>query len=149
MPPDGQLLMPVRGVRVSPIANTFGAPHDGSREHEGQDIFAPRGTPVYSATKGVVFRIGYGQLGGNYVFVMGPGGRRYCYAHLERYAKDLREGDEVTTATLLGYVGNTGNARTTPPHLHFGVYGSWWSTDECVINPLPLLVNRGRVSNVV
>lgn len=76
-------------------------PRDGSRQHEGQDIFAPKGTSVYSATEGVVFRISCVQLGGNCIFVMGPGGRRY-YAYLERYAKDLREGDEVTTATLLG-----------------------------------------------
>ncbi|MER3483466.1 MAG: M23 family peptidase [Meiothermus sp.] len=143
LPPDAKLLMPVRGVRVNQIANTFGAPRDGSRTHEGQDIFAPKGTPVYSATQGFVWRIGYGELGGNYVFVMGPGGRRYYYAHLDRYAKDLQEGDAVTTGTLLGYVGNTGNARTTPAHLHFGVYGNRWSADERVINPLPLLVNRG------
>jgi murein DD-endopeptidase MepM/ murein hydrolase activator NlpD len=86
--------------------------------------------------------MGYGQLGGLYVVVLGPGGRRYYYAHLDRYADRLQEGDRVSTQTLLGYVGNTGNARTTPPHLHFGVYGSGWGSDERVINPLPLLVGR-------
>lgn len=142
LPPDEEILMPVRGVRVRQVADTFGAPRSGGRQHEGQDIFAPRGTPVYSATEGVVVRMGYGQLGGNYVYVLGPGGRRYYYAHLDAYAKGLEEGDEVTTSTVLGYVGNTGNARTTPPHLHFGVYGSWWSGDERVINPLVLLRDR-------
>lgn len=141
-PPNAQLLMPVQRVRVGQIADTFLAPRPGGRLHEGQDIFAPRGTRVYSATEGLVIRMGYGQLGGLYVMVLGPGGRRYYYAHLDRYAEGLQEGDLVTTQTLLGFVGNTGNARTTPPHLHFGVYGSWWGSDERVINPLPLLVGR-------
>lgn len=141
-PPDPKIQMPVRGVRVRQVADTFGAPRGGGRLHEGQDIFAPKGTPVYSATEGIVTRIGEGELGGLYVFVLGPGGRRYYYAHLEAYAKDLNEGDLVTPETLIGYVGNTGNARTTPPHLHFGIYGSWWNPDEQVIDPLPLLVDR-------
>jgi len=142
LPPDEEILMPVHGVRVRQVADTFGAPRSGGRRHEGQDIFAPRGTPVYSATEGIVLRMGYGQLGGNYVYVLGPGGRRYYYAHLDAYAKGLEEGQEVRPDTLLGYVGNTGNARGTPPHLHFGVYGSRWRGDERVINPLVLLKDR-------
>lgn len=141
--PDARLAMPVQGVRVRQVANSFGAARSGWRTHEGQDIFAPRGTPVYSATSGFVWRIGQGQLGGLYVFMVGPGGRRYYYAHLERYAPGLKEGQKVTTRTLLGYVGNTGNARTTPPHLHFGVYsGSRRTCDYKVIDPLPLLADR-------
>ncbi|AWR85365.1 M23 family metallopeptidase [Meiothermus taiwanensis] len=141
--PDTRLAMPVQGVRVRQVTNTFGAPRSGWRTHEGQDIFAPRGTPVYSATRGFVWRIGQGQLGGLYVFVVGPGGRRYYYAHLDRYAPGLQEGQRVTPQTLLGYVGNTGNARTTPPHLHFGVYaGSRRTCDYRVIDPLPLLTDR-------
>ncbi|MCX7600642.1 MAG: M23 family metallopeptidase [Meiothermus sp.] len=141
-PPDGELLMPVRGVQVRQVTDTFLAPRPGGRLHEGQDIFAPRGIPVYAATEGVVVRMGYGQLGGLFVMVLGPGGRRYYYAHLDRHAEGLQEGDWVSRQTLLGYVGNTGNARATPPHLHFGVYGSRWRLDDRVINPLPLLANR-------
>lgn len=142
--PDKQIPMPVQGVRVRQVADTFGAPR-GGRRHEGQDIFAAKGTPVYSATEGYVWRIGNGQLGGLYVFVAGPGERRYYYAHLDRYAQNLKEGQKVTTRTVLGYVGNTGNARTTPAHLHFGVYaGSRWTCDYQVINPLPLMVDRDR-----
>ncbi|RDI94616.1 M23 family peptidase [Meiothermus sp. QL-1] len=141
--PDARLLMPVQGVRVRQVADTFGAPREGWRRHEGQDIFAPRGTPVYSATSGFVWRIGRGERGGLYVFVVGPGGRRYYYAHLERYAPGLREGQRVSPNTLLGFVGNSGNARSTPPHLHFGVYaGSRRTCDYQVINPLPLLTDR-------
>lgn len=135
--------MPVLGVRVSHVADTWGVPRGLGRIHEGQDIFAPRGTPIYSATEGYVWRIGTSQLGGLVVWVVGAGGRRYYYAHLERYGETIQEGDYVTTDTLIGYVGNTGNAVTTPPHLHFGIYqGSRRTCDRQVFDPLPLLVDR-------
>ena len=136
--PDAALAMPVQGVRVAQVANTWGAPRSGSRSHQGQDIFARRGTPVRSATDGYVVRIGENSLGGQTVWVLGAGGRTYYYAHLDGYAPDLAIGDRVTPATLLGYVGTTGNARGTPPHLHFGVY-----TAQGAIDPLPLLADRG------
>lgn len=134
--------MPVQGVRVRQVANTFGAPRSGGRKHEGQDIFAPKGTPIFSATQGIVLRKGNGELGGLYVMVMGAGGRRYYYAHLNAYAPGLEEGQIIDTQTLLGYVGNTGNARTTPPHLHFGVYGAMRLGEPRVIDPLTLLEDR-------
>ena len=71
------------------------------------------------------------------------GGLRYYYAHLERYADDLREGQEVTTDTLLGYVGTSGNAAGTPPHLHLGVSsGDPLACERTVYDPLPRLVDR-------
>jgi murein DD-endopeptidase MepM/ murein hydrolase activator NlpD len=141
--PDEALLMPVAGVRVAQVANTWGAPRGAGRLHEGQDIFAPRGTPIYSATEGIVWRIGVSQLGGLVVWVVGAGGRRYYYAHLERYGDHIQEGDFVTPDTVIGYVGNTGNAATTPPHLHFGIYyGSRRTCDRQVFDPLPLLRDR-------
>jgi murein DD-endopeptidase MepM/ murein hydrolase activator NlpD len=79
-------------------------------------------------------RIGETRLGGRTVSVIGAGGRLYYYAHLDAYAPGLAVGESVTVDTLLGYVGTSGNARGTPPHLHFGVY-----TVGGVINPLPLL----------
>jgi murein DD-endopeptidase MepM/ murein hydrolase activator NlpD len=129
--------VPVSSVRVKQIKDTWRAPRSGKRLHEGQDIFAPRGTAVYSATEGYVMRIGENRLGGQTVSVLGAGGRVYYYAHLDAYAPGLAAGDHVTPATVLGYVGTTGNARGTPPHLHFGVY-----TLTGAINPLPLLTNR-------
>lgn len=141
--PDTKLAMPVKGVRVRQVRDTFGAPRSGGRRHEGQDILAPRGTPIYSATSGFVVRMGYDQLGGLFVYVVGAGGRRYYYAHLDRFATGLEAGQQVTTRTRLGYVGNTGNARATVPHLHFGVFsGSRRTCDRRVIDPLPLLVDR-------
>jgi peptidoglycan LD-endopeptidase LytH len=135
-PPDNFVLMPVAGIRVRQVANTWHAARVGHK-HEGQDIFARKGTPVYSATDGIVLRIGDAGIGGNAVFVLGAGGRVYYYAHLSRFAENLNVGDKVTPDSLLGYVGNTGDARTTPPHLHFGVYSS-----AGAVNPLTLLSDR-------
>lgn len=135
--PDAELPVPVEGIRAGQIKNTWGAPRSGGRQHEGQDIFARRGTAVRSATEGYVARVGENNLGGNTVFVVGAGGRGYYYAHLDSYAEGLAVGDYVTPATVLGYVGTTGNAAGTPPHLHFGVYAAGGA-----VNPLPLLRDR-------
>jgi murein DD-endopeptidase MepM/ murein hydrolase activator NlpD len=134
--PDSALLMPVSGVPVKRVANTWKAPRSEGRRHEGQDIFAKRGTPVVSATDGVVVRVGTNSLGGNVVSVVGNGGRLYYYAHLDRYAEGLSAGAVVSAGDMLGYVGSTGNARNTPPHLHFAVY-----TATGALNPLPMLVD--------
>jgi peptidoglycan LD-endopeptidase LytH len=136
-PPDSLLLMPVATAKVGRIADTWGAPRPGGRVHRGQDIFARRGTAVRSATAGYVVRMGNNALGGNAVVIAGAGGRRYYYAHLEAFAPGLRVGKHVTPETIIGFVGNTGNAVRTPPHLHFAVY-----TRAGATNPLPLLRDR-------
>jgi murein DD-endopeptidase MepM/ murein hydrolase activator NlpD len=135
--PDTILSMPLKDVKRGQIANTWGASRGDGRSHEGQDIFAPKGTPIFSATSGYVVKIGDDNLGGHTVSVVGDGGRKYYYAHLDSYAANLEVGDYVTRNTVLGYVGSTGNADGTPPHLHFGVY-----TTTGAVNPLPLLVDR-------
>lgn len=134
---DAELRVPVEGVRAARVADSWHTPRSGGRLHEGQDIFAPRGTPVYSATEGYVVRVGQSALGGLTVFVHGAGGRWYYYAHLDSHAPELKVGDRVTTETVLGRVGTTGNAAGTPPHLHFGVH-----TAAGAIDPRPLLVDR-------
>ena len=141
--PDEVLLMPVVGVHVAEVTDTWNAPREGGRVHAGQDIFAPRGTPVYSATPGYVWRISERKLGGKTVTVVGGGGLRYYYAHLDRYAGGLREGRAVTTDTLLGYIGTSGNAASTPPHLHLGVSsGNPLACERAVYDPLSKLVDR-------
>jgi murein DD-endopeptidase MepM/ murein hydrolase activator NlpD len=135
--PDTKLAMPLENVSKRAIADTWQAPRGTERRHEGQDIFAPRGTPILSATRGIIYNIGENNLGGQTVSVIGSGGRIYYYAHLDSYARGIEVGDRVTTRTVLGYVGTTGNAQGTPPHLHFGVY-----TATGAINPLPLLSDR-------
>ncbi len=141
--PDAVLTMPVEGVRVAGIANTFGAPR-GGRPHDGQDVFAPRGTPVRSATPGFVYRIDDLSLGGLSVTIVGGGGRRYFYTHFDAVPDELTEGQRVEVDTLIGFVGTSGNAAGTPPHLHLGVYEGD-ADDPCAwnaIDPLPLLVDR-------
>ena len=135
--PDGALAMPVEGVRVKQVGNSWHAPRSGGRLHEGQDIFAARGTPVRSATEGYVVRVGESPLGGNTVWVAGAGGRSYYYAHLDSFEPGPAVGDYVTTESVLGYVGTTGNAAGGAPHLHFGVYALGGAVD-----PLPLLADR-------
>jgi murein DD-endopeptidase MepM/ murein hydrolase activator NlpD len=134
---DRQLLLPVEGVRLKQVGDSWHAPRSGGRQHEGQDIFAARGTAVRPAAEGYVVRVGESRLGGNTVWVAGAGGRSYYYAHLDSYAPGLAVGDYVTHETVLGYVGTTGNAEGTSPHLHFGVY-----TYGGAVDPLPLLSDR-------
>ncbi len=136
--PQSKIKMPLEDVTARQVADTWHAPRSGGRLHEGQDIFAPKGTKVLSATNGYVYKIGENNLGGQTVSVISSGGRVYYYAHLDAYAPGLAVGDRVTTRTLLGFVGTTGNAQGTPPHLHFGIYG--FGGDA--INPLPMLTDR-------
>lgn len=91
------------------------------RFHQGLDMFAPYGTPVAAVVDGVV-RIGENALGGLTVRVVQPDGTYWYYAHLSGIAEGLVDGQPVTTGQVLGYVGTSGNAVGTPPHLHFGVY---------------------------
>lgn len=139
-----RLLAPVDGARMGQVADTFGAPRAGNRVHDGVDIFAPRGTPVRAAASGFVYRIDDLSLGGLSVTVVGDGGVRYFYTHFDSVPENLLEGQHVDTDTVIGYVGNSGNAVTTPTHLHFGVYLGE-PDDLCAwraIDPLPLLVDR-------
>jgi murein DD-endopeptidase MepM/ murein hydrolase activator NlpD len=136
-PYDREILMPIYDTRVSEVSDSWQAPRPDGRSHEGQDIFADKGTPVFSATYGYIIRTAAGELGGNFVYIAGAGGRRYYYAHLDKIAEGLHRGQEVTPDTVIGFVGNTGNAVNTPYHLHFGVYAN-----RVPVNPLPLLVNR-------
>ena len=127
------LPVPVRGVAPRGLRDTWGGARSEGRRHEGIDIFAKRGTAVTSSTEGVVLRVGTNRLGGQVVWVLGPGGQRHYYAHLERYA-DIENGQRVRAGTILGYVGNTGNAVGTPPHLHYGIYEAGGA-----VNPYPML----------
>jgi murein DD-endopeptidase MepM/ murein hydrolase activator NlpD len=138
--PPRFLPVPVQGVATRAVRDTFGGPRPGDRAHEGVDIFAPRGTPVVSTTRGFVARIGENGLGGTVVWVLGPGGDRHYYAHLHSVA-DVKTGQRILPGDLLGTVGTTGNARGTPPHLHYGIY----RRGNGAINPFPLLMDKPAV----
>jgi murein DD-endopeptidase MepM/ murein hydrolase activator NlpD len=124
------LMFPVSGLSARAIQSGFGSTRDaGARAHEGVDIFAPRGTPVLAVSSGIA-RPSTNALGGNVVWLRGEDETSY-YAHLDRQA--LSGVTPVKAGDVLGYVGNTGNARATAPHLHFGLY------DNGAIDPLPFL----------
>ena len=116
----GPLVVPVAGVPADRLVSTFGAPRGGgSRRHEGIDIFARRGTTVQSTGWGLVIFRGTLSLGGKVVVTVGQGGMLCYYAHLDRWAERTDVGTFLGQGEALGTVGNTGNARTTRPHLHF------------------------------
>ena len=115
------LAFPVQPGTDRDIGSKFGAPRDaGARSHHGIDIFAKRGTPVVAAASGVVNRVNETNIGGKVVWLRDTFGNSLYYAHLDSQA--VSSGMRVDVGDTLGFVGNTGNARTTPPHLHFGVY---------------------------
>lgn len=127
--------MPVVGITPRALDDSWHAPRDGgTRVHKGIDIFAPRGTEVVAVSDGIVSYIGDQRLGGHCVWLTTENGAAFYYAHLDRWAPELYEGMEVQAGDLLGYVGNTGNAKYTPSHLHFAVNES----DE-MVNPFPIL----------
>jgi murein DD-endopeptidase MepM/ murein hydrolase activator NlpD len=120
---DRGLAFPVRGIEPSSITDTFTQARGLSRVHNAIDIMAPRGTPVVAADAGTVSQLGNGGAGGITVYEVDEAGRyAYYYAHLDRVAAGLAEGQAVKKGDLLGYVGTTGNAPATAPHLHFAIY---------------------------
>jgi len=114
------LLVPVEGVPAEKIADSFNDARDGQRVHNAVDIMAKRGTPVLAADDGVILRVGKNTLGGNVVWAADATRTfAYYYAHLEGWARGLKEGQAVSRGDVIGYVGTTGNAPKNTPHLHF------------------------------
>ena len=136
--------MPVDGAKVAEVASSFGDPRGSDRLHEGIDILAARGTPVRAAAPGTVRRVSESARGGLSVTIIGDDGLRYFYTHFDSFPEGLAEEQQVGVDTVIGFVGNTGNAAATAPHLHFGVYrpgtdGPWsWQP----FDPLPFLIDR-------
>lgn len=133
-----QQALPTENSLPSPLpeqnlTDTWGAARSQGRSHEGIDIFAPRHTPIQSTTQGIVSKVGENNLGGRVVVVVGPGGAGHYYAHLEDYA-DISPNDWVNQGDVIGYVGDSGNAKGTPPHVHYGIY-----INGSAVNPYPLL----------
>lgn len=129
------LRMPVVGVKNRDLYDSWHDPRDGGvRLHKGIDIFAARGTEIVAVTDGIISYLGDQPKGGLCLWLTTENGASFYYAHLDRWAPGLYEGMEVQSGDLLGFVGNTGNARTTPSHLHFGI-----SQNDDMVNPYPLL----------
>jgi peptidoglycan LD-endopeptidase LytH len=114
-------MVPVDGIRVSQVPDTFGA-RRGERAHNAHDIMAKRGTPVLSADDGRIIRFATSSAGGTTIYATDPDERLvYYYAHLDRYENGIKAGAVLHKGDVIGYVGSTGNASASAPHLHFQV----------------------------
>jgi murein DD-endopeptidase MepM/ murein hydrolase activator NlpD len=121
------------------FGDSFGAPRmmgtEYAHAHQGTDIMAPMGTPVLACERGIVTKIGTDVLGGNKLWLKGESGTYYYYAHLSAFAEGLANGQLVEAGRVIGYVGDTGNARGGAPHLHFEIHPD----GGAAVNPYPLL----------
>ncbi len=131
------LPIPVDRVKAKQLTDTWAASRSNGRTHEGIDILAPKGTKVYSTTDGLVGSMKSNNLGGTVLWILGPGSTWHYYAHLDAHKRGLKAGDYVKKGDHIGYVGNTGNARHTAPHLHYGLYLS--GRGRGAVNPYPYL----------
>lgn len=134
-----RLLVPVEGVAPADLDDTFAARRSGGRTHRAIDVMAPRGTPVLAVSDGEVVRIHQNRLGGKVLYLRSPDGvYDFYYAHLDAYAEGLAVGQTVRQGDVLGFVGNTGNARRTAPHLHFQVLQRSGRGQGTPVNPYRL-----------
>jgi murein DD-endopeptidase MepM/ murein hydrolase activator NlpD len=140
------LLMPVQGFDVKNLRDNFDETRGGMRKHEALDIMAPRGTPVVAVDDGVVTKLFRSIAGGITIYQYDrTESFVYYYAHLDRYADGLREGQVLKRGEVIGYVGTTGNAPANAPHLHFTIFElgpekKWWRGKA--LNPFPYLAAR-------
>lgn len=118
----------------------------GEHAHEAVDVMAPRSTPVFAVDDGRIAKLFLSVPGGKTIYQFDPSRRyAYYYAHLDRYAEGLTEDAEVKRGDVIGYVGNTGNAASGAPHLHFAIFRlgperRWWQGEA--IDPFPYLTGR-------
>lgn len=137
------LLIPVQGKVASDLADTFTDARSEGRLHDAIDIMAQAGTPVLAVADGQVEKLFTSDRGGLTLYQFEPSGKyAYYYAHLERYAPGLEEKQSIKRGQVIGYVGSTGNANPSAPHLHFAIFvlgpeRHWW--EGTAINPYPLL----------
>lgn len=138
------LLIPVAGVQPWQLRDNFGEERGGGRSHGAIDIMAPRGTPVIAAVDGTIRKLFTSRAGGLTIYEFDDAEQNvYYYAHLDRYADGLGEGMRVRRGSVIGFVGTTGNAPSTSPHLHFAIEilpptKEWWRGTP--VNPYPLLL---------
>jgi len=138
---EKELAFPVSGFDRHHLRDDF-AEMRGTRVHEALDLLAPRGTPVLAVDEGVVTKLFNSKAGGLTVYQFDRG-EAFCYyyAHLDRYAEGLQEGQLLRKGETIGYVGTSGNAPPNVPHLHFTIFklGAdrlWW--EGVPVNPFPL-----------
>jgi peptidase M23-like protein len=124
------------------FSDDFGAPRADTVWHHGNDIFAPLGAPLLAVSDGTLFLVGWNSLGGNRLWLRDLQGNEFYYAHLSAFSPLARDGAHVHAGDVIGFVGNTGDAATTPTHLHFEVHPVelLWMGYDGVVNPYPYLL---------
>jgi murein DD-endopeptidase MepM/ murein hydrolase activator NlpD len=129
-----RLKLPIDRASIDAMKGNFAQPRGGgSRVHEAVDIMAPRNSPIHAVEAGTIARLFLSRTGGLTVYQFDPTRKyTYYYAHLERYADGLKEGQPVEVGQVIGYVGTSGNAPPNAPHLHFAIFEmtnekQWWN----------------------
>lgn len=157
LPPDitpklspGGYVFPVYGS--SSFGDTFGAPRYtiASGWHHGEDIFAPLGAPLLAVADGTIFSVGWNKVGGWRLWLRDQGGNEFYYAHLSAFSPAAVNGTEVKAGTVVGFVGNTGDAEGTPYHLHFEIHpvGLLWRGYDGAVRPYPYLTAWKRLTDI-
>jgi murein DD-endopeptidase MepM/ murein hydrolase activator NlpD len=118
--PRGDYLFPVAGP--TRFSDDWLAARPGGRSHEGIDLFASAGTPIVAVADGSLYNVGYNGLGGWRLWLRDGGGTTFYFAHLSAYSPAAREGGSVSRGTVIGYVGDSGDAQGSSPHLHFEIH---------------------------
>jgi murein DD-endopeptidase MepM/ murein hydrolase activator NlpD len=142
LPTGGRYAFPVFGD-VS-FTDDYGAPRAATGWHQGNDLFAPTGTPVLAVADGRLSRVGVNTVGGNRLWLTDDAGNQFYYAHLSAYAPAALEGARVRAGQVIAFVGNTGDAITTPPHLHFEVHPGGGDS----VDPYPYLLAWQRGTDI-
>ena len=137
---NAKLAFPVKNGSNKDIQSHWGVAREGGlRKHEGVDIFNKKGTPILAVEDGTIARVGTNHLGGKVVWQrLGMFGQSIYYAHLDSQA--VSTGQTVKKGDIVGFMGNTGNAKTTPSHLHFGIY-----TGSGAIDPILYILKRDTI----
>ena len=142
------LAPPIVGLSAGDLHDTFDQLR-GVARHEAIDIMEPRGTPVHAVVDGTIAKLFLSKPGGNTIYLFDDSGDFcYYYAHLDRYAPNIREGMHVSRGEIIGFVGSTGNASPSAPHLHFTIFQlgpekHWWK--GTAINPYPVLMHLLKI----
>jgi hypothetical protein len=154
-PPDVQPQLTENGY-VFPVygpasfSDDFRAGRADTGWHHGNDVFAPMGAPVLAVAEGTLFLVGWNTIGGNRLWLRDMQGNEFYYAHLSAYSPLAAEGRHVEAGDVIGFVGDTGDAVGTPPHLHFEIHPVelLWMAYDGVINPYPYLLAWRRQADV-
>jgi murein DD-endopeptidase MepM/ murein hydrolase activator NlpD len=140
-------VFPIYGPATT--SDSFGAPRT-TTWHHGVDIFAPQGAPVLAVADGTLFNVGWNEVGGNRLWVRDRAGNEFYYAHLSAYSPLAKEGAAVKAGDVIGFVGTTGDAAGTPPHLHFEIHPRelLWMGYDGAIDPYPYLIAWLRLDDL-